>query len=241
MKIKINIGYLFAFLSLLFLAQEWHDWAHCIVARFLCGCWGSKGFNDWTICNYCSASLHAQVLIWFADPLASYILIWLSWWLMRRGNLIRLQSLGFSLLFAAVPFVKIMAALAGGGDETNGLRQLFQHADGSNRHAVALTGLCIVLLLTIPALIRAFILLRRPIEKLILFPIFLVLPLFILRWGLDDGMKKISLNDFFSEEIFTGTPVAIIAWAFFLVIVLLLTYKNILNFFSLPRKNNFTK
>jgi len=232
MKIKFHFLYLPAFLALLFLEQELHDWAHFIAAEIFCGCWGSKGFDSWTICDHCAITKDIGVFIFFAGPFATYIIIWSAWWLMSHNHTGKQRSAGFALLFAAIPFVRILAAMAGGGDETRCLRELFQNADGSNRHIVALAGLFFVCLLTIPALLRAFILLPGLREKVFLFPIFLVVPMYVHQWILKGLMTKLLERGFLNNEVFPGIPILVIAWAFLWIMVLWLTYKNLLNFFE---------
>jgi len=234
MGIRFTGKYLVGFIALIFFVHECHDWAHFVAARLICGCWGIKSFDNWTLCDNCTGDSHSQVWIWFAGPLVTYIIVWLAWWLMSRNHTIKQQSLGFSLLFATIPLVRILAAMAGGGDETYGLRQLFQHDDKSNNHMVALAGLLVILLLTAIPLLKAFIRLRGWKEKIILFPLFLVLPMFIDKWTYI-GLNKLSASGFLGEESLPGVSILVLAWSLFLMVVLLLTYKSML-FFLQPRR-----
>jgi len=236
MKIKFSPAYIPAFLSLLFLTQECHDWAHVIWARIICGCWGTKAFDSWSICNNCQASAQLQVLIWLAGPAATYIIISLAWWLMQKRNSAEQKSFGFALLFSAVPFVRILAALAGGTDETYALRQLFQHADGSNRHIVALSGLLLILFFTIPALLRALILLQEWKKRVFLFPLFLLLPMYIERWVFR-AMNSFDSKKILPGSILPGTSWLVVLWTIFLLIILGITYNSLLNFLK-PSGNN---
>ena len=229
MGIKFTCSYLAGFLALIFFVHECHDWAHFFAAHIVCGCSGIKSFDNWTLCSHCAASSRLQVWIWFAGPMVTYIIIWLGWWLMNWRHTAKQQSLGFSFLFATIPFVRILAASAGGSDETYGLRQLFQHADKSNSHAIALTGLISIIILTGPPFLRAFIRLRNWKEKLILFPAFLLLPMFIDKWTYR-GLNKIAATGFLGNEILPGISMLVIAWSLFLLLILLLAYKNIMAF-----------
>ena len=235
MRIRFTGKYLLAFLALIFLIHEAHAWAHFIMGRLICGCWGIKSFDNWTLCNHCNASTHSQVWIWFAGPVITYIVIWISWWLLNRKRDSPQKSVGFSLLFATIPFVRILAAMAGGSDETYGLRQLFQHADKSNSHAVALSGLILILALTGLPLLRAFMRLRGWKEKLIIFPIFLVIPMFIDKWTYI-GLNKLSATGFLQDESFPGVPEFVLVWILLWTIVLLLTYKSLLLFLQARRE-----
>ena len=227
MKIKSHFLYTLGFLSILFLAQELHDWAHYIVAGVSCGCWGKKGFDNWTICDRCAVSPNMGAIIFFAGPFVTYIIIWSAWWLMDRDHTSRQRSVGFALLFAAVPFVRILAAFAGGGDETRCLRGVFQQTDGSNRHLIALAGLSIVLLLTIPPILRAFFLLSGWKERIFLFLIFLVLPLYVHQWILKGVMGKLLERGFLGTEILPGIPVLVIVWTCSWAVILTITFKKL--------------
>jgi hypothetical protein len=240
MKIKFSASYIPAFLSILLLSQEGHDWAHVIAARMICGCWGIKAFDNWTVCTSCLASVKQQVLIWIAGPAATYLIIWLGWWMMRRKNSATQKAFGFSLVFAAIPFVRILAALAGGSDETYALRLLFQHTDGSNRHIVALSGLLFILLMTIPALLRAFLLLPGWKERLFLFPVFLILPMYIERWILG-AMNFLYSKGILANTVLPGTPLLIVLWTIFLLIIFAITYKSLFNFLqpSIQNRRSF--
>jgi hypothetical protein len=239
MGIRITGRYLLGFLALIFFVHECHDWAHFIAARIICDCWGLKSFDNWTLCSDCTASSHLQVWIWFAGPLVTYFIVWLGWWLMSRDKTTSQQSLGFCLVFAAIPFARILAAATGGGDETFGLRQLFQHDDKSNSRTVALSALLLVLLLTLPALLKALMRLRDWKERLILFPIFLVLPLLIDKW-VYAGLNKLSSTGFLGYESLPGVSILVLGWSLLLLVLLLLTYKSLL-FFLQPWRQGRTR
>ena len=124
MKITFSLAFFVAFLSMLFLIQEVHDWAHVITANWLCGCFGTKTFDNWTFCDHCEVSGNVLVLVWLAGPIVNYSLVWLAWSLMRRRNSGGTRSVGFALLFAANPFPNVLAAFGGGGDIPTSFRML---------------------------------------------------------------------------------------------------------------------
>ncbi|PWT77136.1 MAG: hypothetical protein C5B59_04850 [Bacteroidetes bacterium] len=210
------------------LVHECHDWAHFLFARIICGCWGTKGFDTWTVCASCQALPRFQPYLYFVGPLITYIIIWIGFGQLNPKNRPTKRSLGFALVFAGIPFVRILAAAVGGGDETYGLRLLFQHADGSNRHTIAITGLVLVLLLTILPLLRAFLFLPSWIQKLLLFPVFLVAPMYLDHWIMQ-GMNQVLAMGFLKQEFMPGVPFLMILWIFLLVEILILTRKNLLS------------
>src|ERR1700743_2183719 len=134
MKIKPTPAYIFSFLVLVFLLHELHDWMHVLVARAVCGSWGIRGFDYWEFSPSCTAAPSVQSLAIFAGPLVNYLFLWIGWKKMDRRNSLAAQSLGLSLVFAVLPLPRILAAIVGGGDETSGLRMLFQQAHVGNRH-----------------------------------------------------------------------------------------------------------
>ena len=102
MKINFSVNYLIAFLSMIFLAQELHDWSRVLTAEWICGCFGTKNFDNWSFCDHCEVSGNILVLAWLAGPAVTYTLVWLSWSLMSKRQSPGTRSLGFSLLFASL-------------------------------------------------------------------------------------------------------------------------------------------
>lgn len=232
MKIKLTPLYLLSFFTLVFLVHELHDWAHTITAWSVCGCWGPRAFDFWDFCSKCTAtSPYPRVLAWITGPLINYILIWAGWGLMHPENPIEKRSLGFALVFATLPLVRILGALAGGGDETFALRQLFQHADGGNRHNVALAGLLIVLILNLPPLIRAFLLFPGWLGKIGVFAAFLILPGPVDRW-VNRGMNHLLTLPSLSHQWITGISVLVVAWFFIMLFLFALSYKRLEGLFE---------
>ncbi len=238
MKIKFSVTYLLAFLSMLFLAQELHDWAHVLTSEWVCGCYGTKTFDNWTICENCDASGNILVLSTLAGPALTYSLVWIAWSLMSRHRSAGTKSFGFTLLFAANPFVNILAGFGGGGDITQAMRKLYQRPDGSNHYIVAGAALLITFILTIPPLFRAINIIKGKKEKLILIPAFLILPNFIEKLFVTKGMNWVLEQGIFQEEVFARTSLLVIVWFFLLVIVLLVCYKDILVFVKKKDKRN---
>jgi hypothetical protein len=238
MKIKFSVTYLAGFLSLLFLIQELHDWAHVLAAEWICGCWGTKTFDNWTFCENCEASGSILALAWLAGPALTYILVWISWSLMSRKHSAGTRSFGFSLLFAANPFANIVAAFRGGGDITSSMRMLYQHPDGSNRHIVSIGALLFILILTVPPILKAVGMIKGQKERVILIPVFLLLPNLIKFLFVSKGMNWLLSQGLFQEEVFTGTPLLVLMWLFILAIVLLITYKSLMGFIKKKERKN---
>ena len=232
MKIKLSLQYFIAFFTLVFLVHEIHDWAHVLVARAFCGCWGTRAFDSWTPCVSCLHGGRGVIPATIAGPAVNYIIIWWGLALMFPEEPPQRQSLGFSLIMAALPLPRILGACSGGGDETSTMRQLFQHPGGSNPYIVAAAGLLIVLLLNIPALVRIFFLMPKWWGKLLVLPAFLVIPPMVDHWLVSVELNKLLAEGMFSRLIMRGVPQAIVFWLFFLIVIFLLTCRSLVSFFD---------
>jgi hypothetical protein len=114
MRLTFSWRYLLAFYALSEALSELHEQAHITTGRLLAGCYGPRNFNVWQSC-----AEHPPVPAWaapLAGPLVSWLLFWGGLWLMRSQAASR-RALGFSVLFAALPFARIFTAAMGGGDE----------------------------------------------------------------------------------------------------------------------------
>lgn len=174
MNLKLHPLYIPAFLLLVFLVQEVHDWSHVLAVRVICHCWAGRHFGDWVLCGTPSAGQHALISI--AGPLINIVMFWAGWSLLDAENSAEENSLGAALVFAAMPLNNLLAAFTGGGDITDSLRWIQRHGPNSNRHLVAGMGLVVQLLIILPGLVRAFLRLPGYKGKAIAFPLLLLLP-----------------------------------------------------------------
>ena len=230
MKVKLTPIYLLGFFSLVFLIHEIHDWAHFILSATYCGCMGYRAFDSWSVCITCATSASAFALATLVGPLVNYIVIWSGWALMHPENPSEKQSIGFSMVFAALPFPRIMGALAGGGDETSALRQLFQRPNGSNHYFVAGAGLLIVLALCLPALIRTFVLVTGWVERIIILPAFLVLPGLVDHWLVSGELNRLLNKGVLDHRMLRGgTQLFVFVWLGVVLALYLLTRKSLEN------------
>lgn len=182
MKLKLTFLYVVAFLSLVFLVHELHDWAHTFAARILGSCWGPRAFDYWDFCSGATVSSGQRALATIVGPAVNFVLLWIGWQKMDFRNTLAEQSLGCSLVFAALPFTALLAAARGGGDITTCLRLLFTRMDKSNHHALTLIGLLIQLVIYLPPLFRAFSILPWWQGRLFFFPVALIVPGFVAIW-----------------------------------------------------------
>lgn len=106
--LRTSLRYLLGFTALLLLAHELHELAHTAAGRAICGAWGPRDFNSWSLAPGCTALLPTLV-----GPLFTYLLIWCS----GLPALRRHRGWGLALVLAPNPFARLFTAALGGGDE----------------------------------------------------------------------------------------------------------------------------
>lgn len=227
MKVKLTPLSFISFFCLVFLVHEIHDWAHFLTAASFCGCLGNRGFDSWTPCILCNSSTGELALATLAGPLVNYLLLWGGWMMMHPDHPPEKQSLGYCMVFAALPFPRILAAFAGGGDETWALRQLFQHPNGSNHHFIAGAGLVVVLGLCLPPLIRAFMLVAGWVQRIIWFLLFLVAPGMVDHWLVGGELNKLRADGFLDRQVLRGgAQLIVFVWLAVVLVFYLITMKS---------------
>ncbi|KUG09932.1 hypothetical protein [Solirubrum puertoriconensis] len=122
MTLRLRLPYVVAFLLCTLVFTELHELAHLTVAGLVCGCYGPRDFNVWETCVQCS-NPELGFLASAAGPLFSYAMMWLGMWGLRSANPVR-RGLGLTLLFANLPFARLLTVAMGGGDELTLVRAL---------------------------------------------------------------------------------------------------------------------
>jgi hypothetical protein len=229
MKIKLTARYLIAFLSLLFVINELHSWAHSIVAEWICDCWGTQGFEKWTVCEHCDLAENFLGLAWLAGPAINYIIIVVAWALMDRRNSSEKKSIGFALFFAAAPFARLFAILVN-GDEPTGLKEIFSPA--ANDAIIYITLSVILLLLILPPLTRSLSILREVKGRSLFVGIFALVPFLIINFGVNGAMNGLLARKSLQDTQPGGFPELVVMWGIFWLFALLLTFRNLPKLFS---------
>jgi len=152
MQLKITWKYILAFVALNFIMGELHEQAHINTGFFICGCYGPRDFNVWATCDQCIKPAWAY-LATLAGPLFSCSLMWLgAIWFSQSTNE-KKRVIGFSLLFANLPFARIFTALMGGGDEKVVIQALM--GDTGNSLTSKIIAAFVVLLVCLPPMLIA--------------------------------------------------------------------------------------
>ena len=179
MKLKLTPSYILSFLCLNWLVMELHEWAHTVVAALVSGHWGPRAFDHWEYGSSLPIANGMQAMAMLVGPLVNFLVLWRGWKRLANMESLADQSLGCSLVLAAMPMGLLIAAFSGGGDVTVGLKLLFSHIDGIYHHVMAGIGLVIILVATVPPIVRTFMVLPSWGARFIFFPIFLFAPIWL--------------------------------------------------------------
>ena len=224
MKLKLTPLYILSFLFLLFLVHEVHDWSHALMARVVSPCWGPRIFDGWDFCTGYKVSSGQRALALIAGPLINYLLLWIGYTLLDPERPLNEQSMGCSLVFAALPLNGLLAAFDGGGDLTNTIRWFQQHGPATNHRLVTIMGLALVIALTVPPLLRAFLSLPGYKGRFLVFPV-----LFLIPGLLDHLLVGKWLNAWLiTPDMTQAHAYALVGgWGGFLLLGLLLTWQHL--------------
>lgn len=213
MKITLTPRNSTALLFLSFIMQETHELAHTSVGRLICGCWGQRNFNVWTLCKGCSAEQPISILATVAGPVYSFLVIWTGFYFLTKASA-KLKSIGLALVISSMPLSRIITPIFGSGDEVLSLNRLW------NNHTLAwIVSVVIVLSLAIPPLVKIWNLIanrRRPLwmAGLIVVPFLMT---GIVVFGLLQGL--LLNNGVLREYWVLGSPMLITVWLIFCVAV----------------------
>ncbi len=109
-RFPFDLRSLLALVALSWLASFAHEFTHHAAGALVCGEAGRMSLSLFTVAADCVRWPWTT----FAGPALSYALMWLGMVLVLRG---RHRWWGFALVIANKPLLRLMTALAGGGDE----------------------------------------------------------------------------------------------------------------------------
>lgn len=219
MNINLSFKFVIAFLALLFVMHEAHEIVHTTVGWLICGDWGLRDFNVWGLHEGCSESKPISILATFAGPAFSFAMMW--WGAFMTNNIsIGRKSLGFALIFANMPFARILTASFGSGDEVYALNQVLD-----NYNLAWFLGLTIVLGLASYPLIKGFKMIKN--KKIGYFLLFLLAPMAIDIVVVLIGLNGLLNMGILDEYWILGSPKLVSLWTFFVVIIAILCRKHL--------------
>ena len=99
-----------AFFAVL-VAHDLHELIHTGAGRLICGAWGPRDFNVWSLAPGCESWVPTLM-----GPVLSWTLMWAG--LALLGSALEARRwIGLALVFAPNPLGRLLPALQGGGDE----------------------------------------------------------------------------------------------------------------------------
>lgn len=141
-----NHRWLLALALAMLAAHEAHEIVHTWTGRALCGAWGTRDFNVWSLAPGCRTWIPTLV-----GPVFSWLLMWVGAALTTSRREPR-RWVGLALIFAANPLGRLLPAFQGGGDEGVVARALVGPAGPWARILV----IAAVALLVVPPLVVAW-------------------------------------------------------------------------------------
>ncbi len=219
MKIKITFKFVIAFLALTFVMSELHEIIHTSVGRLICGCWGVRDFNTWGICESCQNNDLAW-LSTLAGPVFTFIMIWIGSTYLKIKNSNHQKSFGIVLLFANLPFARILNPILTCGDEVSLVHQWID-----NLNIASLITLILILLITGFPLFKAYKTIQN--KPLGYFLLFLFAPVLIIILTILVVLNTILSKGILSETGLLGSPFLVNVWSLFVLIVFIIFRKHI--------------
>jgi len=124
MTIRISWRYLVAFAALTILCGTSHEFVHHFAGAALCGAFGTKTFNSFSLAPGCNANLTKAYWAAMAGPIFTFGLMWIGFVMLRRGNAAA-KRMGFALVFANFPVNRMIFVFLGANDEQYASRLMF--------------------------------------------------------------------------------------------------------------------
>jgi hypothetical protein len=229
LKIQLTFRNLFVFVFFFFLMHELHELAHIVTGRIICGCWGTRDFNVWDLCNDCLKDKPIAILATFAGPVFTFAMLWLGRYWLLHGRSVERRSLGLIFILGNMQFGRMYMAATGSGDEIWGLNFLFQNQDHSNFQAIRFIGFVIVSIVCLPPLVAAYKAISNK-RKMLLYTGFLITPLI-----LDTVVILILLNGILEKGILNtvwiiGTPLLITIWVALYSVIVATNFRSLTRF-----------
>jgi hypothetical protein len=120
-------------------AHEMHELVHTGAGRLICGAWGTRDFNVWSLAEGCESWIPTLV-----GPLFSWTLMWIGVALLL-SQVEERRRVGLACVFAPNPLGRLLPALLGGGDEGVIARHFLGTVGLRARGAVILAAVAVIL------------------------------------------------------------------------------------------------
>jgi hypothetical protein len=215
MHLQISWKYAVAFFALNNVISELHEQSHIQTNWLINSCYGPRDFN---LVQACAGMPNLALMAAFAGPLFSYLVMWAGVVVLMRAASSAGRSIGFTLVFAPLPFARIFTALMGGGDERGVVARLLEGAvtlPQARWLAVAMT-----LAFCAPPIYIAWRALANK-HRTWLVAGFCVVPLLVIYAYKFTLLNGLLARGMLAEPVFFGTPAFVqVFFAFTLAVVL---------------------
>ncbi len=225
---RFSVSVVLGGITWVLLLREIHEWGHQLAGKLFCGYWPSRDFMYWNLPADGNTG-DSFILIALGGPFLTFIVFWLGWWLLRKGKKAMQDALGMVLIFASIPFTRLMAVMFKGGDEILAFRTIFSPKEPFAGAAV-ITGAVLVMVLTIPPLVLAY---KKLNGNPMLFIALLILPFLIDKVVLEGVMNPLLKKGFLSAKGLAGAPLLVNCWDILLVLSSLLLSKKVFRSFCI--------
>lgn len=186
--------------------HEAHELAHTWLGRILCGRWGSRDFNTWSLADGCEAVAPTA-----AGPVLTYAVLWVgAGYLLTRGSDDgrRGTALAVALLFASNPFARLLTVALGGGDELVVAASLTGGAPDAPTWGLTLLA---VLAIVVPPLYIGWRALRATPRRSLWFAGLLLLPTALVVLVLLVGLNGLLAAGLGARPVLLGEPALVLA------------------------------
>lgn len=206
---------------LMLILGELHEQIHINTGYLICGGYGERDFNAWKTAQTCYFP-NWSFIATAVGPLFSYLVMWTGVYLLLKEKSSEYQAIGFSLIFAPLPFARIFTAVMGGGDEKVVFLKLLEgyisKPNGKIIAAFFVTAVCL------PPILIAWSKIKNRFAWLYVVG-FCVLPLIVLGFYVMVFLNGLLADGFLSSNLILGTPTLVIIHTV-LVITVLFFIKN---------------
>lgn len=225
LSINLTLRNTTAFTALVFVLHEFHEIAHTAIGRIICGCWGERNFNNWSLCGDCG-EMTLSILASFAGPVFTYAMMYAGYYYLseRFNHNHRKNALGFAFILGALPAARIITALMGKGDELMELKIMF--GDYLGNSVLWFLAIVLVTAIAFPPLYRSWNVLARS-QRLWGFTGFFLLPFIFDVAVVIIGMNTLHRQGFLDQPGIIGSPLIVNLWTLLWIIVLVYNWKSL--------------
>ena len=220
-NIPWNWNFVIAFFLLLFLISQAHQLMHHTIGGILCGHVGYLTFDRHSLSKELSPV--GIVIATIPGPLVNYAVMWIGLFLLRSG---RYTLFGFSLIFASMPFARVLASQ--GGDERSFGLWISQSFGLSDKYAPIIGLLVVLIIITFPLIVAYKSIANKRKSRMFLAFLFLPVIFYIIFCLLPDHAFLVPLVRKTIKTGIASTPLVSLFWGLPLVLIIAIVVATML-------------